>query len=69
MAGMLVAQHNVFYMNELMTAIRRAIREGTLDEEEDKWLAPGLRSRDFRGAVEVEPEEEVREVEKKMCYS
>lgn len=31
-------------MNELMTAIRRAIREGSLHEEEKKWLAPGLRS-------------------------
>lgn len=57
MAGMLVSQHNVFFMNELMTAIRQAIREGTLDEEEDKWLAPGLRSRDFRGAAEAAPEE------------
>lgn len=69
LAGMLVSQHNVFYMNELMTAIRQAIREGTLDEEEDKWLAPGLRSRDFRGAAEVAPEERVREVQEEMCYS
>lgn len=44
---MLISQHNVYFMNELMTAIRRAIREGTLDKEEDEWLAPGLRSRDF----------------------
>lgn len=47
LGGMLVSQHNVFFMNELMTSIRRAIREGKLDEEEDKWLAPGMRSRDF----------------------
>lgn len=44
---MLVSQHNVFFMNELMASIREAIREGRLDEEEDRWLAPGLRSRDF----------------------
>lgn len=47
LGGMLVSQHNVFFMNELMTSIRRAIREGSLEEEEKKWLAPGLRSRDF----------------------
>lgn len=46
LGGMLVSQHNVYFMNELMSSIRRAIAEGTLDEEEDKWLAPGLRSRD-----------------------
>lgn len=44
---MLVSQHNVFFMNELMASIREATREGRLDEEEDRWLAPGLRSRDF----------------------
>lgn len=48
MGGTLLCQHNVYYMNELMECIRRAIQEGTLDEEEDRWLAPGLRSRDFR---------------------
>lgn len=45
---MLVTQHNVFFMNELMTSIRHAIREGTLDQEEDRWLAPGLRCRDVQ---------------------
>lgn len=34
-------------MNELMSSIRQAIREGRLEEEEDRWLAPGLRSRDY----------------------
>lgn len=47
LGGMLVSQHNVFFMNELMASIRRAIRAGKLDEEEEKWLAPGLRSRDY----------------------
>lgn len=47
LGGLLVSQHNIFFMNELMSAIRQAIREGTLDEEEQKWLAPGLRSRDY----------------------
>lgn len=52
---MLVSQHNVFFMNELMTSIRTAIAEGRLAEEEDKWLAPGLRARDFhkRAAAEA----------------
>lgn len=48
LGGLLVSQHNVYFMNELMTAIRRAVREGTLDEEEKKWVAPGLRSWDFQ---------------------
>ncbi|CAM9698117.1 unnamed protein product [Ectocarpus sp. 12 AP-2014] len=58
---MLVSQHNVFFMNELMTSIRTAIAEGRLTEEEDKWLAPGLRARDFHkraAAVEAAVGEE-----------
>lgn len=51
LGGMLVSQHNIFFMNELMASIRQAVREGTLDEEEEKWLAPGLRSRDFHSAA------------------
>lgn len=60
---MLVSQHNVFFMNELMASIREAIREGRLEEEEDKWLAPGLRSRDFhkRAAEQLQEEEEEEE--------
>lgn len=55
---MLVSQHNVFFMNELMTSIRRAVRDGSLEEEEEKWLAPGLRSWDFhRRAAEASPED------------
>ncbi|CAN0430668.1 unnamed protein product, partial [Discosporangium mesarthrocarpum] len=42
LAGTLVSQHNVYFMNELMKSIRGAIRSGTLDEEEKKWLPPGL---------------------------
>ena len=48
---MLVSQHNIYFMNQLMASIRQAIRDGRLDEEEEKWLAPGLRSRDFHKAV------------------
>lgn len=44
-------------MNELMASIRRAIAEGTLDEEEDKWLVPGLRSRDVKPPPSAEPQE------------
>lgn len=31
--------HNVHFMNRLMTAIRKAIANGTLKEEKQKWLA------------------------------
>ncbi|KAM3572043.1 hypothetical protein VYU27_005951 [Nannochloropsis oceanica] len=37
LGGSLVSLHNVFFMNRLMAAIRRAIPAGTLDEEEKKW--------------------------------
>ncbi|CBJ25973.1 similar to queuine tRNA ribosyltransferase, putative [Ectocarpus siliculosus] len=62
LGGMLVSQHNVFFMNELMTSIRTAIAEGRLAEEEDKWLAPGLRARDFhkRAAAEAAAAEAVK---------
>eukprot|EP00752_Nemacystus_decipiens_P016260 g14540.t1 len=58
LGGMLVSQHNVFFMNELMASIREAIREGRLDEEEERWLAPGLRSRDFHGTSAEQREAE-----------
>lgn len=48
-----MSQHNVYFMNELMTSIRHGIREGTLDEEEKKWLAPGLRSWDTQKPEEL----------------
>ncbi|GAB5035454.1 queuine trna-ribosyltransferase [Nannochloropsis oceanica] len=38
LGGSLVSLHNVFFMNRLMAAIRRAIPAGTLDEEEKKWV-------------------------------
>ena len=38
LGGTLVAIHNVYYMNRLMGAIREAIRNGTLDEEQRKWV-------------------------------
>lgn len=60
---MLVSQHNVFFMNELLASIRTAIAEGRLNEEEDKWLAPGLRARDFheRAAAAAAAEAAARE--------
>eukprot|EP00903_Cladosiphon_okamuranus_P010834 g10235.t1 len=57
LGGTLVSQHNVFFMNELMASIREAIREGRLDEEEKKWLAPGLRSGDYHGTAAEQKEE------------
>lgn len=57
LGGMLVSQHNVYFMNDLMTSIRKAISEGRLEEEEKKWLAPGLRSSDYhRAAAEAAAE-------------
>uniref|UniRef100_A0A0G4I7T1 Queuine tRNA-ribosyltransferase catalytic subunit 1 n=1 Tax=Chromera velia CCMP2878 TaxID=1169474 RepID=A0A0G4I7T1_9ALVE len=40
--GSLVAQHNVYFMNELMASIRAAIRENRLEEEKAKWVHPDL---------------------------
>ena len=57
LGGILVSQHNVFFMNELMAAIRRAIRDDDLDEEEEKWLAPGLRSWDIHAQAAMDKDE------------
>lgn len=41
LAGTLLSLHNVHFMNRLMRSVRGAIRSGTLDEEQNKWLHPG----------------------------
>ncbi|KAG5180942.1 tRNA-guanine(15) transglycosylase-like protein [Tribonema minus] len=49
--GALLTQHNVWTMNALMADVRAAIAAGTpLEQVEDHWLAPGLRSADIVAA-------------------
>lgn len=38
LAYTLLSVHNIYFMNELLASIRRAIQEGTLDAEQKKWL-------------------------------
>jgi queuine tRNA-ribosyltransferase len=38
LALQLITIHNIFFMNDLMASIRRALANGTLDAEEKKWL-------------------------------
>ncbi|MCD6056110.1 MAG: queuine tRNA-ribosyltransferase, partial [Gammaproteobacteria bacterium] len=38
LAGQAITIHNVYYMNRLLSAIREAIQQDRLDEEEKKWV-------------------------------
>jgi len=38
LGGTLISLHNIYFMNRLMASIRQAIRDGTLDQEERKWI-------------------------------
>ena len=39
----LLSLHNIYFMNDLMEAIRESIRNNTIDEEESKWLVNELK--------------------------